>query len=83
MLKIINFLYNSFENVPAKLPRMETIGHNLRRQCALHAAYPPVLEDGNILSNFPRFTVKSNGDEFLNMITRGQTEPESLAQEEV
>ena len=48
---------------------------NVRGPRATHAAYPPVPDDGDTLFDIPQhFTVTGTGNEFLNMITRGQTE---------
>ena len=53
-------------NVLAKLPRMETMRCDVRRQRATHVAHPPILDNGNTLFDIPqRFTVTSTGDEFL------------------
>ena len=54
------------DNVLGKLPRMETMRRNVRRQRATHAAYPPVPDDGDTFFDIPQhFTVTSTGDEFL------------------
>ena len=51
------------DNVLAKLPRMETMHRDVRRQRANHAAYPSILEDGDTLLDIPqRFTVTSTGE---------------------
>ena len=53
-------------NVLAKLPRIETMRRDVRRQCATHTAYPPISENGDTLFDIQqRFTVTSTGDEFL------------------
>ena len=53
-------------NILAKLPRMETMRRDVRRQRATHAACPPIPDDGNTLFDIPqRFTVTSTEDEFL------------------
>ena len=54
------------DNVLAKLPRIETMRRDVRRQCATHTAYPPIPENDDTLFDIPqRFTVTSTGDEFL------------------
>ena len=40
--------------------------HDARRQCATHAAFPSILDNGETLLDIPRFTVTNTGDEFLN-----------------
>ena len=35
------------DNVLAKLPRMETMRRDVRRQRATHAAYSPILDDSD------------------------------------
>ena len=63
------------DNVLAKLPRMETMRFDVRRQIATHAAYSPIPEDSGTLFDIPqRFTVTSTETSFLDMITREQTE---------
>ena len=52
-------------NVLARLPRMETMRHDVRRERATPAAYPPILGDGDTLFDILRFTVTSTGNEFL------------------
>ena len=54
------------DNVLAKLPRMETMCRDVRRQRATHAAYQRVSDDSATLFDIPqRFTVTSTEDEFL------------------
>ena len=54
------------DNVLAKLPRMETMRRDVRRQPATHAAYPPISADSDTLFGIPqRFTITSTGNEFL------------------
>ena len=53
-------------NVLAKLLRMETMGRDVSRQRATHAAQPPISDNGNALFDIAQsFTVTSTGDEFL------------------
>ena len=43
---------------------METTRHDVRRQCATHAVYRPIPEDGDILLKITkRLRVTSTGDE--------------------
>ena len=54
------------DNVLAKLPRMETMCRDARRQRATHATYPPIPDDGDTLFDIQqRLTVTSTEDEFL------------------
>ena len=52
-------------NVFPKLPRMETMRREVRTQRVTHAAYLPIMDDGETLFDVPqRFTVTSSRDEF-------------------
>ena len=54
------------ENVLAKLPKIDTMRREIRRQRAAHAAYPGIPDDQDTLFPIPhQYTISSAGDVFL------------------